>query len=315
MRLAVAAATGVAMSSRLELYPVGLSAERALRLGANTLLGVRRLGVSQLQDRIRSRFSQAEPLPGRPALDHLLTHVEFPLLWHEASDGLPAGYAMRAQSSGLTRHTSTIRRLTTAMHTGDVSTPEAQQAERFDDTLARAQVDRRVLIVTCALQHVEDAAQELSQRMAIDTLSLDRLLLDALHAQTRQIGADWRVVLQADRATPDSADWRRLMTLVQRAMPQVTEQLLSDSRPLIVQHLGLLVRYQQIGLIQTLRDAVLGTSIPTRLLLVPGDSHQAPVLDGSTLPVITPADWAHLPKAWLENRHRAALATAVAGNS
>ncbi len=315
LRLAVAAAPGVAMSSRLELYPVGLSAERALRLGANTLLGVRRLGVSQLQDRIRSRFSQAEPLPGRPALDHLLSLIEFPLSWHEASEGLPAGYAMPSQSIGLTRHTSTLRRLTTAMHAGDVSTPEAEQAQRFDDTLVRARADRRVLIVTCALQHVEEAAQELSQRLAIDTLSLDRLLLDTLHAQTRQIGADWRVVLQADRATPDSADWRRLMTLVHRAMPQVTEQLLSDPRPLIVQHLGLLVRYQQIGLIQTLRDAVLGTSMPTRLLLVPGDSHQAPVLDGATLPVITPADWAYLPKAWLENRHRAAPASAVAGTS
>lgn len=315
LRLAVAAAPGVAVSSRLELYPVGLSAERALRLGANALLGVRRLGVSQLQDRIRSRFSLALPLPGRPVLDHLLTRIEFPLRWHEAGDGLPAGYAMPAQSSGLTHHSSTMRRLTTAMHAGDLATPEVQQAKRLDDTLARAQVDRRVLIVTCALHHVERAAQELSQRLAIDTLSLDRLLLNTLHAQTRQIGADWRVVLQADRAAPDSADWRRLLTLVQRAMPQVTEQLLSDPRALIVQHLGLLVRYQQIGLIQTLRDGVPGTSMPTRLLLVPGDSHQAPMLDGGTLPVITPADWAHLPKAWLENRYRAALTTAVAGTS
>lgn len=222
---------------------------------------------------------------------------------------------MPSQSSGLTRHTSTLRRLTTAMHGGDVATPEAQQAQRFDDTLVRAQGNRRVLIVTCALQHVEDAAREISQRLAIDTLSLDRLLLDTLHAQTRHIGADWRVVMRADCATPDSADWRNLMNLVQRAMPQVTEQLLSDPRPLIVQHLGLLVRYQQIGLIQTLRDAVLGTSMPTRLLLVPGDSHQAPMLDGATLPVVTPADWAYLPKAWLENRHRAAPATAAAGTS
>src|SRR5690606_28288173 len=36
LRLAQAAAPGVALSSRQELYPEGLSAERALRLGANT---------------------------------------------------------------------------------------------------------------------------------------------------------------------------------------------------------------------------------------------------------------------------------------
>lgn len=314
LRLAVAASPGVAMSSRLELYPAGLPAERALRLGANTLLGARRLSVDQLHSRIQSRFSQAEPLPGRPALDQLLTRIEFPLLWHEASDGLPAGYAMPVQSSGFTRHTSTLRRNTTALHGGDLGTPEAQQAQRFQDTLRRAQAGRRVLIVTCALSHVERAALELSRNLGIDTLSLDRLLIDTLHAQTDQIGADWRVVLQADRAAQDSVDWRRLGSLVQRAMPQLTQRLLTDPRALVVQHLGLLVRYGQIGLIQTLRDAALGSQMPMRLLLVPGDSHQAPMLDSAVLPVITPADWIHLPKSWLENHHRADTATAVAGS-
>src|SRR3546814_4365518 len=95
---------------------------------------------------------------------------------------------MPAQSTGLTRHTSTRRRNTTALHGGDLGTPEAQQAQRFQDTLRRAQADSRVLIVTCALPHVERAAQELSRNLGIDTLSLDRLLIDTLHAQTDQIG-------------------------------------------------------------------------------------------------------------------------------
>lgn len=314
LRLVVAASPSVALSSRLELYPEGLSAERALRLGANTLLGARRLSVPQLHSRIHSRFSHAEPLPGRPALDHLLARIDFPLQWHEASEGLPAGYAMPVHNSGLTKHTSTWRRLTTAIHGGELSTPEAQQAQRFEDTVRRAQADRRVLIVTCALPHVEQATLELSQRMGMETLSLDRLLIDTLRAQAGQVGADWRVVRQADRATPETVDWRRLLTLVQRAMPQVTQQLLADPRPLIVQHLGLLVRYGQIGLIQTLRDAAISSTMPTRLLVVPSDHYQAPMLDGAVLPVITPADWTHLPKAWLENRHRAAPAAVVAGN-
>jgi serine/threonine protein kinase len=313
LRLAVAASPGVALSSRLELYPAGLPAERALRLGANTLLGARRLSVAQLHSRIHSRFNHSEPLPGRPALDHLLTRIEFPLQWHEAGDGLPAGYAMPAQSSGITRHTSTLRRSTTAQ-SGDPGSPEAQQAQRFEDTIRRALADRRALIVSCALPHVELAAQELSRHLRIDTLSLDRLLIDTLHAQTDQIGADWRVVLQADRAAHDSVDWRRLGTLVQRAIPQATQRLLTDPRPLIIQHLGLLVRYGQIGLIQTLRDAAIGSQMPARLLMVPGDSQQAPMLDGTVLPVITPADWIHVPKSWLANSHRAVSSVAVAGS-
>jgi hypothetical protein len=57
--------------------------------------------------------------------------------------------------------------------------------------------------------------------------------------------------------------------------------------------------------------------MPARLLLVPGDSHQAPMLDGATLPVITPADWTHLPKAWLAQQLHAASTPrhAIAGST
>ena len=308
LRLAVAASPDIALSSRLELYPRRMPAERALRLGANSLLGARRLSVEQLHSRIHSRFSHAEPLPGRPALDHLLARIEFPLQWHEPSDGLPAGYAMQAHSSGLTRHTSTLRRSNTATQGADAHSPEAREAEQFEKAIRRALDSRRTLLVSCALSHIEDAAQKLAQHFDIATLSLDRLLIDTLRAQADQIGADWQVVRQADRTAHDSVDWRRLNTLTQKAMPQVLQQLRDDPRPLIVQHLGLLVRYGQIGLIQSLRDAALGSSMPARLLLIPGDSHQAPMLDGATLPVITPADWTHLPKAWLAERYRAASA-------
>lgn len=306
LRLAEAVAPGVAMSSRLELYPVNLSAERALRLGANTLLGARRLSVEQLHSRIHSRFPRAERLPGRPALDHLLQAIEFPLQWHEADNGLLAGYAMPMQGSGATRHTSTLRRLTTATHGNEADGPEAELAQRFDATIRRALDSGRVLLVTADFNRVDDAAFELCSQYGLATISIDRLLIDALKAQVSQVGADWRVVLQADSAVKSSADWRRLTTLVKRAMPDVLETLKGDPRPLLIQQLGLWVRYAEVGAIQALRDAAQSAPRPARLLLLPGDSQQPPVLDGVVLPVITPADWIHLPKSWLENRHRAA---------
>lgn len=312
LRLAQAAAPGVALSSRQELYPVGLSAERALRLGANTLLGARRLGVEQLHARIHSRFAMAERLPGRPALDRLLQQIDFPLQWHEAGDGLPAGYAMPQQASGATRHTSTLRRMTTAVH-GDTDSLEAREARDFDATVRRALGAGRVLLVSADLARVEVAAPELCQQYGLAALSLDRLLIDALKIQTRQVGADWRVVRQADAAVQASADWRRLTALVERAMPALLAQLREDPRPLLLQHLGLLVRYGQISVIQALRDAASAGQRPARLLLLPGDGHQPPMLDGVVLPVITPADWTHLPRSWLENRHRAAPAATTSG--
>lgn len=315
LRLAEAAAPGVAMSSRLELYPVNMSAERALRLGANTLLGARRLSVEQLHSRIHSRFPRAERLPGRPALDHMLHAIEFPLQWHEAGEGLPAGYAMPAQGTGATGHTSTLRRLTTAMHGTQADSPEAGQAQRFDATIRRAKETGRVLLVTAPLPRVEEAADELCSQYGLSAVSLDRLLINALKAQVSAIGADWRVVLQADAAGRSSPDARRLATLVQRAMPDVFAAISNDARPLVVQHLGLLVRYGQAGMIQSLRDAAQDGQRPARLLLLPGDSQQPPALDGVVLPVITPADWTHLPKSWLENRHRAGPAEASSGEN
>lgn len=314
LRLAQAVAPGVALSSRQELYPVGLSAERALRLGANTLLGARRLSVEQLHARIHSRFAMAERLPGRPALDRLLQQIDFPLQWYEAGDGLPAGYAMPQQASGATRHTSTLRRMTTAVH-GDADSPDAQQARAFDATVRRALHAGRVLLVSADLKWVEAAAPELCQQYALTALSLDQLLIDALKAQAGRIGADWRVVRQADAAVQASADWRRLTALVERAIPAVVEQLRDDPRPLLLQHPGLLVRYGQVDLIQRLRDAASAGQRPARLLLLPGDSHQPPMLDGVVLPVITPADWTHLPRSWLENRHRAAPAATISGTT
>lgn len=304
LRLAVAAAPAVALSSRLELYPVGMSAERALRMGSNALLGPKRLTVDHLKSRIQSRFPDAEPLPDRPALDELLRKAEIPLQWQPATDPLPAGYAPPSRGTGLTRHTSTLRRRTTGTHPDDPG-PEAQTAQRFEDTLRRALRDRRVLIVTCALSRVERAARELAPRFGLEPVSVDRLLIEAMRAGADRAGADWRVVLQADRAARDSADWRRLHALVQRALPEVRRHLLEHDRPLLVRHLGLLVRYGRVGLIQSLRDAVVSSAVPARILLVPGDEYRPPILDNVVLPVITPADWVHLPRAWLENAHRA----------
>lgn len=303
LRLAVAAAPSVALSSRLELYPVGMAAERALRMGSNALLGPKRLTVAQLHSRIQSRFPEAQPLPQRPELDALLSQAEIPLQWHPAAETLPAGYAPPDRGSGFTRHTSTLRRRTTASTFNDLG-PEALGAQRFEETVQRALRDRRVLIVTCALNRMGAAADALVRRLGLKAVSVDRLMIKAMRDQAVAAGAAWNVVLQADRALKDSVDWRRLNALVQRAVPVVRQQLLEQDQPLLIEHPGLLARYGHISIIQSLRDAATSSRTPARFVLVPGDEFRPPMLDHVVLPVITPADWAHMPLAWLENRHR-----------
>jgi serine/threonine protein kinase len=305
LRLAVAMTPKVALSSRLELYPHGLIAERALRLGSGALLGPKRLTDKQIQSRIQSRFAHAEVLPGRPALDQLLVQAEIPLVWQEAADEMPAGYAPPQRSSGLTHHSSTFRRYTTLTAHAESRGPEEQTAVLFEQTMQRALRDGRVLIVTHTVHRLLEASQELIRRFELVPISADKLLIDDMHESARQAGADWDVVLKADRAAQDSTDWRRLQALIARVLPKVRQALIEDERPLLIHNIGLLVRYGQLALLQSLRDAAMNASRPPRIILVPGDAERtAPVLDGAALPVITPADFSAMPDAWLRNKHR-----------
>ena len=65
-RLAAAASATAAVSSRLELYPRGFPAARALRLARNALLGAGTLSEDDVRTRVRTRFPAAEPLPTVP---------------------------------------------------------------------------------------------------------------------------------------------------------------------------------------------------------------------------------------------------------
>ena len=87
LKLAAAMSRTAAVSSRQELYPRGMAAERALRLGIGALSGLG-LGdgeggfsIEQIRDRLKSRYPEAEPLPDRPELDELLRKVGFDVRW------------------------------------------------------------------------------------------------------------------------------------------------------------------------------------------------------------------------------------------
>jgi len=307
LRLGVAMSRDVALSSRMELYPVGMSAERALRLGSGALLGPKRLTDKQIQSRIQGRFNHAQPLPDRPALDGLLEQADISLRWYEASDGIPAGYAPQPRSSGLTNHSNASKRFTTLTAGSEELGPEFESAERFEQTMSRAMSDGRVLIVTHEVQRLRVASDELMRRYGLARISVDAMLIGEMREAAMQAGADWGVVLKADRAATDSTDWRRLQALIARALPKVKQTILDDPRPLLLENIGLLVRYGQLGLIQSLRDAAQQSRKPARIILVPGDGERAaPVLDGTVVPIITPADFAVAPYFWVRNRHRGA---------
>jgi hypothetical protein len=95
---------------------------------------------------------------------------------------------------------------------------------------------------------------------------------------------------------------------VQRAVPRVEAALADPSSVRLVTNLGLLARYGQLRIFDTLRDRVGRPGGPKGLwLLVPGsDLTQLPTVDGVPIPVLTRAQWATIPEPWLRKVHRAA---------
>lgn len=300
LRLAVAASRTAALSSRMELYPRGMAAERALKLGAGSLLGPRRLPPEMIQDRVASRYPDAERLPGRPALDALLEAAGLHLRWNpdEKAFTPPGAYGSLAHgTTSLTRRTTTVAPLLDA--------PGVTEALALEQRLERVALQRRLLVLTVAPGHHARAEAELLSRFGLQKISLEGRLLRAMHAAAESAGARWDVVLQADAAEPTSRDRRNLQRLVDRAVTDVEAELVALDQPALLVYPGLLARYGRLDLVERLRQACEAGRAPGFVLLVAADARSTmPVIDRAPLPLVHASDWARIPAPWLQNDHR-----------
>jgi hypothetical protein len=299
LRLAAAVSQVAALSSRLELYPRGMAAARAQKLGAGSLVGPRLLTVPEMRQRIASRYPQAESLPGRPQLDDLLQEAGLERIWDDSAAEGQGAYRPRPVTADPSHTSSTLSCFSTAEQPGILLTPEAEATRALEDRLARAIRERRFLLLTVAPRYLLRAEEEIMQRFPVARMSLEGLLIQAMQTAAA-LGARWEVVVKADASAPESADWRRLLALVRRAMPTVDQTLRGAERPVLLVYPGLLARYDQIQLLERLREACAQTGGgPGFIVLIPADAqHHLPV------PVILASEWARIPEAWLENVHR-----------
>ena len=154
---------------------------------------------------------------------------------------------------------------------------------------------------------VSAAAREL-RRFRPTVIDLDELFLRELHAAASGHGiSDWGVVLAADADDRTSVGWRNLMRLVGLAMPAVEQTIAATGGTVLIEHPGLLARYDQLGLFDRLRARVMdGGPLRTCWTLLPADDQtDRPLVDGHAVPVLTPNEWARVPRSWLKNLHRA----------
>jgi len=291
-----------------------MPAKRALMLAQNALTGVRELTVQQVHQRVLSRYPEAQPLPDRPELDALLAESGLDLVWHPELAQAVGAYRFRAYEEASTLSTGTIQpqRIPTAAPdsapAGETSA-EIAEARVIESKLRRAAAEGAFLVLAvppCRMLMAERAL--LHPRFELERRNVDEVLIRTMRSDAQAVHADWNVVLRADGAPRQSEDWKRLLLLVNRAMPKVEEELSTSTKTLLLVNPGLLARYHQLDLLVRLRDRIRRTGSPLHGLwvLVPTSSRAVlPTLDGQPVPVLRAAQWAELTEAWIRNKHRA----------
>ena len=306
VRLAAEVSEHATVSSRQELYPCGMPADRAIKLSQGALLGARMLTVDQIRDRVRSRYPDAVPLPDRPALDELLRQAGFDFQWDSSGkEGMGCYVSPLRDLISVTSGSESVLRHPTRPGKGEAGeiTPEEADARQFEERLQRSIKEGSFLALLVNPKYYDRARKELCRRFPLQLVDFEGVFLDALQETANKANVKWDLVLQTD-TRPQEGDWDKLMMLVGRTMSAVESQLFAAKRTMLVVYASVLARYDQMDMLSRLSQKV-GRSdgIPGLWLLLPGDNQA--MIDGKPVPLIGPGQRTRIPESWLQNLHRA----------
>lgn len=312
VEVAAIAAQTAAATPRLEVYPRGLEAGRAVRLAAGALYGVSELAPAQASERVLARFPYAAPLPDRPQLDELLESAGVPLVWSEERSTYVARKPDVAGLTSFLTRPSTRSRGSTG---GTVTKADWRRVDNVvlevDDRLARSLDDGGWLVLSVRPSRLARAEACLAAQ-DVRTVDVEREFLTGLRAYCQERRVTWDVVLAADAADRSSRDWARLSSVVQAGgLSRVRTAIRAAGPRVLLTNAGVLARYDpSLTVVDELRDEVFRATAdsPVRMLwlVVPwADTDKLPKLDGVAVPVFGP-QWVRLPEEWI-NKHEAAL--------
>ncbi len=307
LTLAARASTNAAASARLELYPRGMDAGRALALSLAALSGAG-LTPDAVKRRIAARYPEAAPLPERPALDALLAPHGLVFM-----PDIGSGEYARP---GVHAHTSMTvalpARRPTAPGLPQRRSPDAQRAAAFQDQLDRGVAAGRFRVVQVRADIASHATEALASALKTREVSLDLELFAAVRKTAAALGVEWANIEGADRAGPDGPDWPLLLELVRQAIDAVVDDLLKRREPtLVLAWPGALARYGLSGALARIVNEAERGDAPAVLLVVPSHADgTAPSINGRLpVPAPLPSQRLVMPDAWLANAHKAAEAS------
>lgn len=307
-QLAVASASNADLSSRGEIYPPGLPADRALVLARNALFGDE-LTVAEIERRLRARFARCGALPPRPQLDEVLQAAGFELVWDPLAAKQEGAYRpTRADTLSPTYSIGSRRPTVFSALPTAYSDPDLAHALTIEKRLQLSVAEGGYLVLTVEPSFLDDARRELCARFDLEVCDLDELFLETLRTETEKLGPDasWDVVLAADAEPPTSMGWQNLQILVERALPAIEQRLRGVRRTCLALNPGLLARYGHMNLIGSLAADIGRAGGPAGLwVLAPAnDQHALPTINGVPIPITNAAQHTRITAAWLKNEHR-----------
>ena len=301
--LAAEASERAAVSARLELYPRGMEARRALDLSVGALSAAR-IAPEQVRRAVAVRYPEALALPAdEEALARLLEPLGLTL--REGLFERPAAFAVTTQ------HTELLppRRTTGAAGPRPTTDPGQQEKRELNERLRVAARNRRFRVLEVAANHAERAASELSRVLETDEISLEREILRELEAILSEREIDWSIVEETDRRGPDgSDDWIMLSRLVEESAERVVSGLVSRRGTLLLTQPGILARYGLSAPLHALLRTEQRDDGPGVFLLVPGFGDPSPtaVIHAPTGSLAVPltsqaSQRLRIPEVWITN--------------
>lgn len=315
VRMAAWASDRAAASARLELYPRGLEAKRALQLCSGAV-SARELKAQDLQSLVAVRYPEAAPLPGRQALDALVKR-ELGLHWDDAREvyareQAPGETQNHTQLSTTFSSTTPGRRRPSGAVPAPMQTESQLRAAEFEQRLLVAMEQRSFKILRVSARASEPLIQALQARFALEPVPLDALLLRHARDFARAHQFDLSLVYEVDRVGRGHPRWADLVALMQQAAERALADLLDRRGMLLLTHPGLAARYGLDDLMVRLRAGVARHDGLGALLVVPSEhSHAGLVIDGRPHSMELEALPVHrldVPTDWIRNNLPANLA-------